>query len=321
MDLRTLLKRYMSGKIKVEDFKLLQDSARNISDKELDLSLESLWSESERRAMDPIIKQEVRETLQHQLQIITKKSRFNWKNIAVAVLLPALFISTTYLYFTSKSNSEQEFVVKSAKGQKTQIFLPDGTKVWLNSDSHISYNSNYNQDNRHISLKGEAFFDVEKNMKSKFIVNVNGVSINVHGTAFNVTAYENDSIISVSLNRGSISVEDANNHHIIANLSPNQQVAVNRNNLSSRLMECDAGLNSLWTENRLKLEDATTEELFKKMEHWYGVNINVNNINPNNIYSLTIKTESLREMLDLINKLTPITYTINGEEVKVIYKR
>ena len=321
MDLRTLLKKYMSGKTKVDDFKLLQDTIRNISDKELDSSLENLWAESEMRVMDPVIKQEVRETLQQQLHVTKRKSMFNWKNVAVAVLIPALLFSTTYLYFTSKPNVEQEFVVKSAKGQKTQIYLPDGTKVWLNSDSHISYNSNYNHDNRHISLKGEAFFDVEKNQESKFIVDVGDVTVIVHGTAFNVTAYEGDSIISVSLNRGKVSVENTNSHHIIASLSPDQQVTVNRNNFSSKLMACDAELNSLWTQNRLRLEDATTEELYKKMEHWYGVNITVSNINPNNVYSLTIKTESLREMLDLINKLTPISYTINGEEVRVTYKK
>lgn len=321
VDLKTLLKKYMSGKIKAEDFKLLRDSIRDLSDKDMDSSLEVLWGESERKAMDSETKREVKATLQRQLFTTTKKSSLNWKNMAVAVLLPLLFLFTTYLFITARQPVAQEFVVKSAKGQKTQIDLPDGTKVWLNSASQISYNSNYNQKNRYIQLKGEAFFDVKKNGKEMFIVDVNGVWVNVHGTAFNVTAYEEDSIVSVSLNKGRVNLENTYNHYTIASLFPNQQVIVNRKNLSSELMECDAELNSLWTQGRLKLEDVTTEELFKKMEHWYGVNINVSNINPDNIYSLTIKTESLREMLDLINKLTPITYQINGEEVRVIYKR
>lgn len=320
MDLNALLRKYMSGKIKADDFKLLRDSTLNLSDKDLDVSLEVLWSESDRKVMDPKTKREVRETLRRQLFATTKKTTLNWRNIAVAVLLPLLGLSTAYIVITSKQPAPQEFVVRSAKGQKTQIFLPDGTKVWLNSATQISYNSNYNRKNRYIYLKGEAFFDVEKNENTMFIVDVDGVSVNVHGTAFNVTAYEDDSIVSVSLNRGRVGVESTNNRYTITRLLPNQQVTVNRKDLSSTLTECDAELNSLWTQDRLKLEDATTGELFKKMEHWYGVNIKVSNIDPGNSYSLTIKTESLREMLELINKLTPITYQINGEEVRVIYK-
>jgi len=320
MDIKTLLKKYMSGKIKADDFKLLKDYTHDTSDKDLDTTFEALWMESDRKPMNRNTKDGVKETLDRQLLFSKKKTSLNWKNIVAAVLLPILMFSTAYFYITSLKPS-QEFIVASAKGQKTQIYLPDGTKVWLNSESHISYNSDYNQNNRQVSLKGEAFFDVKENDKVKFIVDVGGVAVNVHGTAFNVTAYQSDSIISVSLNKGKVNIENTKNQQILASMSPNQQVIVNRNNLSSTLMTCDADLNSLWIQNRLKLEDAATEELFKKMEHWYGVNINVENIKSQNKYSLTIKAESLREMLDLINKLTPITYQINGEEVKVIYKK
>ncbi|MDU1892904.1 MAG: FecR family protein [Dysgonomonas sp.] len=320
MDLKALLNKYIAGNIKTDDFRSLRDLASNTSDKELDTTLQSLWMESESKPMNLGTKEEVRENLQRQLHITEKKRFLNWKNIAVSILLPALILSTTYLFITSRLESEQKFVVESAKGQKTQIYLPDGTKVWLNSGSYITYNSKYNRGNRSVSLKGEAFFEVEKNENSKFIVDVDGVAITVHGTAFNITAYENDSLISVSLNRGKVSVENTNSLHLIANLLPNQEIVVNRNDLSSELTHCDAELNSLWTQNRLKLEEATPSELFKKMEHWYGVNITIENENHKNKYSLTIKTESLREMLDLINKLTPITYSINGEEVTIRYK-
>lgn len=320
MELKALLKKYMSGKIKAEEFKQLRHSARNLSDKSLDSTLEVLWAESGRRAMDPETKKEVRETLQRELFTAKRRNPHNWRNIAVIILLPLFALSTTYLFIISRQATTQEFVVRSAKGQKTQVDLPDGTKVWLNSASQIRYNSRYNQKNRYISLKGEAFFDVKEDKKTIFIVDVGGVSINVRGTAFNVTAYEGDSLISVSLNRGKVNLENTYSRQTIASLLPNQQITINRKNLSTRLMKCDAELNSLWTQNRLKLEDVSTEELFKNMEHWYGVNIDVKHINPNNIYSLTIKTESLREMLDLINKLTPIIYHINGEEVSVYVK-
>ncbi len=321
MKLRTLLEKYMSGKMKATDFPLFRDSISQTSDRQLDAMLESLWMDKPVTPMDSRIKKEVKDTLEHQLGLPGKKHFLSWKNIAVAILLPVCMLSTVYLLVTGRLDTGQEFIVESAKGQKTQLLLPDGSKVWLNSGSHISYNSKYNQRNRTISLKGEAFFEVESNPGSKFRVNVGEVAVVVHGTAFNVEAYEGDSIISVSLNRGKVSLENQLNNQRIAQLQPNQSISINRYNLSSQITDCDADLNSLWTQNRLKLEEATTAELFRKMEHWYGVTIDGRQVNPNNRYSLTIKTESLREMLGLINRITPITYTINGEEVTVSDKK
>lgn len=321
MDLKILLKKYMSGTIKVEDFKLLRKCIHDLSDKDLDGILEALWIESGRRKMDVETKREVREKLQRQLfSKPPRRTVGGWRNLAVAVLIPLFILSGTGLFILSQQHEPQDFVVRAAKGQKTQIDLPDGTRVWLNSASQISYTSNYNCKNRSISLKGEAFFDVKKNDKTMFVVDVGGISVNVHGTAFNVTAYESDSLVCVSLNRGRVSIENTDLHWTIANLSPNHQITVNRNNLSSEIIECDAEVNSLWVQNRLKMDDTFAEELFRKMEHWYGVNISASNVKPSHIYSLTIKTESLREMLELINILTPIKYQINGEEVIIVYK-
>lgn len=318
MKLYTLLKKYIEEKINKDEFIDLKQKLNATSDIQLESVFSDLWLETSIRTMNEDIKQDVKNNL-NQYTHIKKKRIFNWRRIAVAILFPTICLAASYTFITLNRSSVQEYIVMADKGQKTQIYLPDGTKVWLNSDSHIIYNSEYNQNNRQVKLIGEAFFEVEKNENSQFIVNAEGVSIVVHGTAFNVSAYEIDSVLSVSLNRGKVHIENNLNRSVIANLRPNQQILIKKNDLSSRILSCDAAIESLWTLNKLRLDDVSSQELFRKMEHWYGVNINVENINRNNKYALTIKTESLREMLDLINKLTPIKYSINGEEVNIRY--
>lgn len=82
--------------------------------------------------------------------------------------------------------SQFENVVMAPSGQKTQLVLPDGTLVWLNSGSRLSYNYQYSTKDRVVYLEGEAFFDVKKDTQYPFIVKAGAVDVKVHGTAFNV---------------------------------------------------------------------------------------------------------------------------------------
>ena len=86
------------------------------------------------------------------------------------------------------------------------------------------------------------------------------------------------------------------------------------------VVSCDAETEGIWRYGRMKIESASMEEVIHKMERWYGVNIHLAENKDTRKYWLTIKTESLTEMLELINKITPINYSINGEEVHVRYR-
>lgn len=320
MDIITLFKKYMSGKMKTDDFNLLRQRSSEITDEELSGTLESIWEGAERKPMDEGIKREVQESLHNRL-FMHPKPKTNWMKIAVSVLLPVLFLSTVYLLLKKDPmESPQYFTVFSEKGQKSRVYLPDGTIVWLNSDSRITYSSDFNQDNRHVKLDGEAYFDVQYHNGVKFTVETDVVNIVVQGTTFNVNAYQNDSTITASLNEGKITIENSGDNSLMASLRPDEQIMIRKTEMNYSVTTCDAGLNSLWTQNELKIEDASTAEMYRKIEHWYGVNIRLENANPDTRYGFTIKTESLREMLDLINKLTPITYTIRGKEVIITYK-
>ncbi|MCL3853826.1 FecR domain-containing protein [Parabacteroides sp. GYB001] len=240
-----------------------------------------------------------------------------------AVIALVLGFSLSFLLNDQKESwqaSQFENVVMAPPGQKTQLVLPDGTLVWLNSGSRLSYNYQYSTQDRIVNLEGEAFFDVQKDTQYPFIVKTGAVDVKVHGTAFNVSAYADEEDIMVALLRGKVSLLSADSQQLLTYLSPDQIAMVSKNNLSCQVTPCDAEVESSWHHNLLKFDGTPAKEVWKKLERWYGVDITLSNVSPFQVYWFTIKTESLTELLKMINKITPIEYKLDGKEVTIKYK-
>lgn len=203
------------------------------------------------------------------------------------------------------------------QGQKSQLVLADGTKVWLNSGSTLTYTNKYGEKDRAVRLKGEAFFDVTKNKALKFIVNAGKVNVVVHGTAFNVRSYPADDNIAVSLLRGKVDVVSSENSESIALLTPGQRVVVGKKNLTSKIEKCDADIDGIWRLEKLKFEGATIAQVAEKLGKWYGLNIEVKDANKFQKYWFTVKSESVHDILKSMNGLHPINYSIKGNNVEI----
>jgi ferric-dicitrate binding protein FerR (iron transport regulator) len=319
--LKDLLLLFLFAKVTPEDFRRLKEIVTRSSDKELDGELRSIWDETDHFvSMDKEIKTEVLRNIHLQMLTGNRRVSFGWMKMAAVVLLSVIILSGSYFYFSGKYRTiPEEFIIMAESGQKTKILLPDGTHVWLNSDSKLSYASDFNRNNRHVKLEGEAFFEVEKYSGVNFTVATECVDVIVQGTAFNVSAYKEDPSIKISLQRGKVSLVYPDNT-FIATLCPNQIASVSKKDRNWMVRSCDAEMERLWTRNKLKFENTPATEVFRKLERWYGVNIFVENMNEEIHYGFTLKSESLREILYEINKITPITYKVNGEEVSVTYK-
>lgn len=319
--LKDLLKILMYGKISSDDFHILKKNTIDASEKELNDNIRSVWNEIEQAApMDAEIKAEVLTNLHKQIDKPARSRSFSWIKISAAVLLPVFILLGAYFYFSKDTTVPEEFIVMAESGYKTKILLPDGTNVWLNSDSRLSYSSDFNRNNRHVKLEGEAFFDVNANTGVRFIVETEKVNVVVQGTAFNVSAYKDDATIDVSLLRGKVRLESYPDNTFLTELNPDQAASVLKENMQWEIRDCDVETESLWRQNKLRFENAPAKEVFHKLERWYGVTISVQNMNDNILYGFTLKSESLREILDEINKITPIEYRVNGEEVDIRYK-
>lgn len=235
---------------------------------------------------------------------------------ATIALAIGFFIS--FLLLPEKSPDRSEVTMRTLPGQKSEVALPDGSLVWLNGESSLTYYTDFQRNNREVRLSGEAFFDVA-HTGGMFTVNSGGIQVQVHGTAFNVKAYR-ESDIQVSLQEGNVTVHTLESGRLLAHLTPGQKVSIDYHTQTPVVAPCDAGNENLWRHGTLKITDEPLAQLIEKMERWYGVNITFEGNSKEIRYWLTIKTESLTEILALINKTTPINYSINGEEVTIRYR-
>jgi ferric-dicitrate binding protein FerR (iron transport regulator) len=316
------LQQLMFGKISPEEFRQLRSAINSGSGNDLQPVMKTLWEDSRTSAPVPVDSNlRIMETLRQHTH--KKTYRLSSRLKVASIILLALFFSwETYLYFTRGETPLADMVVMvvmADSGQKTHIVLPDGSKVWLNSLSTLSYPSDFGVKNRTVKLTGEGYFEVAEDKTKTFCVETGSVNIVVHGTKFNVAAHAGALETNVSLIEGSVAVEDSL-RHLLAMLKKDQTLRINKKNRQFELIEEDTRHTALWSKNECRVENAPAEEMFKRIGYWYGLNIRLENNNKDYRYGFTIKEESFREFLELIRELTPLEYSINGEEVVVRYK-
>jgi len=240
---------------------------------------------------------------------------------AVAVAAIALLTGGLAAYFIRQSSfmalmDGQSTSVSTGLGQKSELTLPDGTRAWLNGGTKLSYPQSFNHGNRTVNLDGEAFFEVTENAEMPFIVRTDGLDVVVRGTAFDVSSYADDGFVEVSLQRGKVEVYDRQGV-LLGKLSPRDVLRYDKTERTrASIRDSDTDVAGAWTAEELIFEDEPFERVVKKLERWYGVNIQWEGATEKR-YTFKVKTESLREMLQLLHRITPIDYTIEGKEVKV----
>ncbi len=157
-------------------------------------------------------------------------------------------------------------------GQMGKMTLSDGTKVWLNAGTIFEYPTNFDTKKRSVSLNGEAQFKVAHNDKIPFEVITETGIIRVHGTTFNVAAYEDDPEMTVTLVEGKVSVENTNGNKLTI-LKPSEQVGINKLTGKATLRKVDTHFYSSWTEGKILLDGTKLSDLAKTLERWYNIDI------------------------------------------------
>lgn len=239
---------------------------------------------------------------------------------ALIALLIGCFVTLFFQPLLTTFRNGLPITTIAPAGQKSQLLLPDSTLVWLNSGTRLTYTTHYNTHDRIVRLEGEAFFKVKKNTNLPFIVETGEINIQVHGTQFNIDAYPAENNITVALLQGKVTLHTPYSNKTLTSLKPGQLATISRTDHTCRVQPCDAEMESLWHLNKLKFENTPVQEVWKKLSRWYGVDIKIQNEKDGQTYWFTVKTETLTELLERIDKLTPITYKINGEEVTIDYK-
>ena len=237
--------------------------------------------------------------------------------VAAAIIILVLGFSLSLLI--RSQDTDQLTKIHAPKGQKTQIFLPDSSIVFLNGGTSLTYANDFIND-RKIELSGEALFVVRKNTHSQFTVHTQFIDVNVFGTQFNVKAYPEDPDLEISLLEGTISL--SKNSKNLMDLSPGHIAVLDKATKKIELHRGDVSKIISWSHDELIFEDKTFEEIITYLERWYGVEIELDELlQGQHRFTFNVKTESLRELLKLINVITPIDYKIDGKKVKITKRK
>jgi len=159
--------------------------------------------------------------------------------------------------------------LRTPRGGQYKLTLPDGTKVWMNAASSITYPAIFTGDKRVVSVTGELYFEVSKNAAQPFIVEVNeGASIEVLGTSFNINAYDNESSNKTTLIEGKVSVRKGDQSDI---LQPGQQARVGDAITIASKVDIDQIL--AWKNGHFNFEDMALSEIMRQLERWYDIEV------------------------------------------------
>lgn len=189
---------------------------------------------------------------------------------AVAVILLAGGVTTVSL----SKRLAQPLTVITHQGERSQVVLPDGTKVWLNSASSVEYVAPFFSRERRVKMDGEAYFEVQHDAQAPFVVSTNGLDIKVLGTRFNIRNDDNDHRITTVLLEGAVKAYASGDEKAAVRLRPSQQLVFDTRTGAMRLTDepsADRSIN--WIDGRFCFEHDTFGEIVAELKRYYNVDI------------------------------------------------
>ena len=233
-----------------------------------------------------------------------------------AVAIPFIFIVSLVPFIAyqngllADTNMEEIYV---PKGERLQIILQDGTKVYINSDSRLKYPKVFQLFKREIELTGEAYFEVNKEAMRPFIVHLNKLDVKVLGTKFDVRSYMNENNITVALDEGKIAMKDLIGKELT--LKPGNVVIYDKGLATFSTSTTEISTITSWKENYLQFENATLTELLLTLERQYNVKFKVADTIALGVrFNFSSKKANLQEILWDLEKISKVKFqeTKNG---------
>lgn len=238
-----------------------------------------------------------------------------WMEAAKIAAVFAIVLLGTH-YWSGKHQVQENKTLQSIyvpAGQRAELMLADGTKVWLNSRSTLTFPGDFESDIRQVKLDGEGYFAVTKNVEQPFIVETNKCNVKVLGTEFNVMAYAGDSLWETSLLKGAVEILVPGSNNGRMKLEPNTMASLKGNRLvKGRIKESDY---FLWREGLLCFNDISVHDMIEKLKLYYGVDIVVNNTRIlKNRYTGKFRTkDGVEHVLKVLKLNNKFTYTKDDE--------
>ena len=332
IDFYKIAQSYFQGTITDEDEKLLsqflqegeqnrslfqkwEEEWRDVARKQASGKTADAWKRMmERQQKEEMpVKEEVPKLHEVVDQQKASKRRFGyWAAAAVALLL----IGSALWLFLPK-DSHEPFLAQTAPHEQQTVTLPDGTQVTLNGGSTLTCANDFGKRDRRITFEGEGVFDVQKDAKKPFVIQVGDYSVTVLGTQFNLSAYQQDEAYTLSLMEGSVKIKHKQDSVLV---SPNEQVRFDRETATFAKEPVQAADADAWTEGRLAFENIPLRDLAHKLERIYDVRISIADARVANeqVYISISTEESFADVCAALEALLPISIQEQNEIYTIV---
>lgn len=263
---------------------------------------------------------------------LLRKASFWWAAAAVIGILLATGFGWQWMQprkIAPMAVARQQLV--APLGKTVKALLPDGTTVWLNAGSKISYDAGFNRNHRNITVTGEIFLDVIKNEALPFIVHTSNLDVHVLGTCFNIKAYDDDSRSEVTVIGGKVQVIMRNSPEKKVILLPHEKLvlavkpntaAIPQTHVNFQVQgltgtaDTSLVMETAWRDQKLAFMNETFEEVARKMERQFNVTISFKDDNmKTEILSGVFEKENINKALQLLQMITPFHYSIDQQHV------
>lgn len=360
IEISTIITRVLSGDASAEDKKMLVQWFR---ENETNLhqfgQMESIWNALEiLKNSDSFNNENAYSQFHQKIQTANperiiqfrKLSAFDYAIRIAAILVIALVLPfSVYQFISGRSHEEtvRKFEMVTPKGSRSLVTLPDGTRIWLNAESRLTYPEHFQGKTREVFLEGEGYFTVAKDKKHPFIVRTSDINIKVLGTTFNVKSYPSENIIQTTLIEGLVVIEG--NHKVedkddIIELKPNQQATFFRKSgmltktndvnadksikntrpanslLKPIIVGKDFNMETItsWKDNRLYFDNEPFVSIAVKLERRFGVKIHFTDKEIVNFrFSGRFDQISIEEALAALKFASAFQYTIDKENIYI----
>ena len=229
-------------------------------------------------------------------------------------------------YVQAKALDEKVTVVlyntlKVPTGGFYQLELSDGTRVWLNAESELRFPVQFGTGEREVYLKGEAYFDVRKDVARRFIVHLKESNVTVLGTSFNIKAYGDEDYIYTTLVEGKVRFTSEKEHEEVT-LRPGMQSVLNLKSGKTELKEVEVEQFTAWRQGRFVFPSTTLGDLMCQLKRWYDIDVVY--LSPEakgyEFRGAINRDMDLKNVLAIVEKTSNVVFDINGRTIKVTIK-
>ena len=322
IDINELIVRKFSGEATPEENKIIENWVNESQEnKDFFNDLNDIWLSSGQNIsndaeydVEKAILNFINRTRLVKIKRDQKTQLFNILRYAAMIILALAIPFTYWIAQKPKQVADTYTTVTCAFGDKTSITLPDSSQVWLNSGSKITFNNNFKEGSRQLFLEGEGYFSVKKDADNPFFVNTANLNVKVLGTEFNLKAYPDEVDVAVTLVSGSLQVKNEKSAEM---MNPGQKLLYKKDDHTLTVENLtDLAPETEWTHGRLVFRNTSLEELERKLERWFDVEIEfADETVKNRRFSGTLERESILEVITYFGISQYVDYKIKGNVI------